>query len=569
MGIGDGEIDGGLVRLLDRLRHAALLVDPVRRRVLHGNAGFCALSGFAPGDLPSLDLAQLHDVRDLEWIFQAAGGAETAASRRVSCLGKGETPFLADLGVTRLGGAAATLVLLEYDPPPVETAEKTLADHRLRSSLLTGFTRRLAAAWDRDAVGQVASEAASGLLGAERMLILLRRAGTGGTEVLVSWGLEGEALAAAKHRLDDLLLGGLLPPGRPTVVTVEEPPSLVAAGVRSLAVYGLEWDGRLTAAWALGYLDPEAAAESYLDLGQTFAAHLSGALPGTLLLERTRKEKLHQEVLNRILTSLRGAADLDAVLRSLSAELRRALDADHCAILVSEEMGGEAASLRVEFEDAAGGVPPLGGGGPIAFGGTALGAAILYSKDVLAVEDFAHRPDLTEDHEALVQRLGTRGFIAAKILARGEFLGLVTALTRGKARAWAADEIDLIRAVADHVSITLRTRDLVRANEERSRQLDLLSRVQHAAARVREEDALRSESEISGLPATIARGAAGAIAATYPALGVRITGIEGSTGEIAAGAASGPSAPSICCPAADRSAPAIARPWSSWRTGWA
>jgi C4-dicarboxylate-specific signal transduction histidine kinase len=472
---------GDAGRLMERIGEAALLVDLSTRAVLKANGLFQRRSGYGPEDVLALDLLRLHDLKDLERILQAARRPQGGRPAVVGalCCGKDGSLFTADVGVEPLGEGLGTVALLTYGEsgapapaPPQGGREKPV---------LSGFTRKLAAVRDRESLGRVLVEAAAGLMASDRSFLLAQAGGAGSAEVVAGGGVPAGALEVGRRWLADLIRVGLLGSERPRVIADidhEEAlrggrDELAAAGIRSLVVFPLEDETRVLGAWALGYRETRAAEECDLDLGRVFAAHLAGALAGVQVLERTRREKSHHEVLTRIISWLRGPFDLEAILQSLTAELCRTLEADRCLILASGESDAEpGATLGVEAEHCRAGLAPLKSLGPIRFSGTALGQAILYSKEPLSLEDVKVRPDLTEDHEEMVRRFDLRGLAMARIVSRQEFVGLVMVATSGRPRAWSAEEIDLVRAVADHVAVTLATGRLARASQERAEQIE-------------------------------------------------------------------------------------------------
>ncbi len=492
-----------LGRILMHLPEGALLVDLAGRKVLLANDAFYRQSGYGPGDLPALELAHLHDLRDLERILGSASRPNQMEEviRAVSCSGKDDRPFTADVKVTGLRSAAGSLVVLTYAPSgpgnaPASGGDAPAAAPGGPMALLPAFTLQLATAQTQEDLGRILIEASEKLMESEVVLLMARRTAPPGTEILLSTGLKEAAVREAQRSLEDQLAGLLVSRDRPLIIdpgSVSPATELAAAGVRALLIMPLEMDGRLAGAWALGYRDLLIARTREFEAGRIFAAHLSGTLAGIQLLERTRKEKVHQEVLNKIISCLRGPFKLDEFLSSLTGELSAALDADCCWIMGSrtdEEQG----AVRVDFEHVRNNLPALRGQGSIPFAGTALGNAVLYSKEPLVVDDLRIRPDLTEDHEALFAQFDLRGLIMAKILSREGLSGLVAVATSGKPRQWAPEEMELVRAVADHISVTLETGRLMKANEDRARQLNLLTEVQQAVGRLRDVGAVLQEA---------------------------------------------------------------------------
>ncbi len=470
MPVGQGELG----RILDHFGEAALLVDLSSRAVLKANEEFLARSGYSAEEIGALDLVRLHDLADLERILNAATRPGTpTVLPAVACLGREGAPFNVDLSVTALGNGTSSLALLIYRSRG-DAAKPGQAD-------LSAYTLALADVRTTDALGGALAEAARGLMGAESMMLVAQSAHATSPDVVISSGLSPAAEAAAAAWLGSLIGGNLLSIEKVRIVRSvaqeaalrEASRVLAESGCDALMIFPLENEGRVAGAWALGYPDAGKAGAADLEIGRAFALHLAGSLSGALLLERTRREKRHHEVLNRIISWLRGPFDLKDILGSLTTELCKTLEADRCVILVTS--GGEdepAETLRVMAEHVVAPHALLDTTVGYPFGGTAMGEAVLFSKTPLAVDDLTVRPDLTEDHEELIRRLGVRGAIMAKIVSREEVIGLVAVATCSGPRRWTAEEVELVRAVADHAAVTMETARLSKASHERAEQIE-------------------------------------------------------------------------------------------------
>ena len=465
-----------LGRILDQMEDAALVAELSSLTILAANSHFLESCGFEPADLSGLDLVRLHGLKDLERILQAASkdASPETPVKAVSCQRRDGGLFGADLSVIPLGGEGRPQALLLYRPLTHSGTESKRRD-------LSSFTLSLAGVRTTDALGAVLNDATRGLMESDSAVLVARSTHAGAPDVVLSTGLGKEAQDAISSWLGNSIGGGLLSLDTPRLVLDLEQeealdrarPALAAAGWRACAIFALENEGRVAGAWALGYRSAERAGACDLEVGRAFAAHLSGSLAGALLLEHTRREKRHHEVLNRIITWLRGPFDLSGILKSLTAELCRALEADRCLVLTTAGAADEPdAELRVLAEHCLDGLAPLGGAETVRFSGTALGGAVLYSKEPLAVDDVQIRPDLAEDHEALLERLGLRGLILAKVVSRQAVIGLVAVATSGRPRSWTREEIDLVRDVADHAAVTLETDRLARSSHERAEQIE-------------------------------------------------------------------------------------------------
>lgn len=484
--VGLGPDDIG--RIMERLGEGAILVDLATRTILKANEQFYKLSRFEPADLPNLGLVRLHDLDDLERILQNARQPEKSGEVMpgMTVSGRDGALFAADVRVTSFAHGESALVLMTYHPPAHEKAagqdSATAAPTPSTSPpLLSAFTQQLASVRERDALCRVIVEASSALMASEQVILVTQRGSQPGTETIASFGMSAEAQDAAARWLGQMVTSGLLSPEKTRVIEAltneeglrTEKGCLPDSTTRAMVIFPLESDGRLLGAWALGYPEAGGVRTCDLDLGRTLAAHIAGTVAGVLLLERTRREKSHHEVLNRIISWLRGPLDLNEILHSLCAELCKTLEADRCMLLVAEGRGEDAGSrVRVEAEHHLPDQLPLKPKGTIPFGSTSLGSAVLYSKEPLAVEDLTLRADLTEDGEESVMRFDLRGFIMAKIVSRQEFIGLVAVGRSEHSVQWTTEEVDLVRAVADHAAVTMETGRLAIASQERATQIE-------------------------------------------------------------------------------------------------
>src|SRR6266850_3797137 len=116
-------------QIMDRLGAGALLVDLSTRAILRANEAFCRLSGFKAADIERIDLAQLHQLDDLEWILSNAVHPEKADQilPAAACAGKDEKPWSADVRLTGLTEGGGSVVLLTYSPPEGSPAKRSKA----------------------------------------------------------------------------------------------------------------------------------------------------------------------------------------------------------------------------------------------------------------------------------------------------------------------------------------------------------------------------------------------------------------------------------------------------------
>lgn len=190
-------------------------------------------------------------------------------------------------------------------------------------------------------------------------------------------------------------------------------------------------------------------------------------------------------LIDQIGSAIRSSLDLTVTLHTTVAELGRVLAACRCNIYQMSPEG----LLNLACEHTAPGASSMA-----AFGADDLAVAHLVAanQQVVAVTDIRtdRLPEgAPEGLRTGLLSMGTRSILAVPILAEGHLLGIITFHECNSPRAWRAEEIDFVDALAGQVGVALLH---ARAHGELQRQRDRLTAA--LKARRAAEEALR-ESE--------------------------------------------------------------------------
>lgn len=219
------------------------------------------------------------------------------------------------------------------------------------------------------------------------------------------------------------------------------------------------------------WIDPE------LELVDSVATHVALALEQAFLYKRTKSMADQQLLINHIVRSVRSSLNLDTILNTVTKELGEALSACRCEIAQPRAEG----PLVVTHEHHSPDLEQMIGlniyGDKIDFD-PALGAelkthAVLGidlsrlgdtndSRDNTTVKDspLAVIEDVANDSRTIPFRgflslVGSQSLIAAPLLNEDRLLGLLMVHQCRQSRSWKAEDVGLVAAIADQVSIAI------------------------------------------------------------------------------------------------------------------
>jgi len=259
---------------------------------------------------------------------------------------------------------------------------------------------------------------------------------------------------------------------------------------------------------------PDAYDRKHLLALERLAPPLAIAIEKVLLLEQAEKRSREmeaaarrEELAGRIGRAISRTLDPSVVLQETVDALGRALGVDRCHISLYE---GESDYALVGYEYLASrDVAPLRGHSiPLRNGDYAR--RVFSSTTPSATSDINELGD--DEIVELYRRLGVRATLAAPVSVGGVYQGLIELQDIRNERAWTADDVRLLEAVAAQVSVALTNARLYEASRRRGEELEGLYKISRAFT------ALTDVSEIYGrLTRAIAElvGAERCLLATY------------------------------------------------------
>jgi len=216
--------------------------------------------------------------------------------------------------------------------------------------------------------------------------------------------------------------------------------------------------------------------------------------------EEIRRHLQEMTLLNRIVTAISSATNMDEALQNICAELARFLQVPQAGFAMLNPQRTAAEVIADYYPPGA--VSAIGWTLPVINNPSM--AYVLEHKVPLAIVDAQHDPLLTPIHDIMRQR-STQSLLIVPIIANGEVIGTI-GFDAFQRREFSAAEIELVQYVAGHIGQMLmrkqaeealrRERDLARALEEAaavlSSTLDLnqvLDRILEQVSRVVPNDA--------------------------------------------------------------------------------
>ena len=177
------------------------------------------------------------------------------------------------------------------------------------------------------------------------------------------------------------------------------------------------------------------------------------------LYQKAESTSIREALVNRLTTAIRASLRMPEVLSTATRELGRALSASrvHLFLSTSEEM-----ETPLEHEYLAPDVKsirpmPMGPDNP-------LGWKLSMSSEPLIIENSLEFEDesseLTDYVRAHAERLGVRSQINYPLIVKGQFRGVLSIHQTDRMRRWMEDELSLVEALAERLSIGIAQAEL-------------------------------------------------------------------------------------------------------------
>jgi signal transduction histidine kinase/DNA-binding response OmpR family regulator len=239
-----------------------------------------------------------------------------------------------------------------------------------------------------------------------------------------------------------------------------------AEGYRAVLSVPLLTADRVLGALVLYRDDVAPFAREAIELAQVFAAQAAVAIDNAQLYREAadRASRLHTlSALTRLIVS---ASTSGAVFQAVAEAAAELLGAELARVWVDDPDRG---MVRVEgHAGVARPMPPT----------TEIGHGIGIVGAVIASRELRHGPDILED-QALIDRpqneqLGLGAYAALPLLGGGHVLGVLL-VAFAERRAVTADELEMLRLLADHAGIAIRLSHLYREASRRRREAEVIA----------------------------------------------------------------------------------------------
>jgi PAS domain S-box-containing protein len=199
--------------------------------------------------------------------------------------------------------------------------------------------------------------------------------------------------------------------------------------------------------------------EADIALAKAVADQTGIAIRQAELYQKAESTSIREALVNRLTTAIRASLRMPEVLSTATRELGLALSASrvHLFLSTSEEM-----ETPLEHEYLAPDVKsirpmPMGADDPI-------GWKLSISSQPLIIEDSLNFEDesshLTNHVRAHAEKLGVRSQINYPLIVKGQFRGVLSIHETDRMRRWMEDELSLVEALAERLSIGIAQAEL-------------------------------------------------------------------------------------------------------------
>lgn len=172
-------------------------------------------------------------------------------------------------------------------------------------------------------------------------------------------------------------------------------------------------------------------------------------------IAKIQRQATREAIVNRIVQAMRETLVLDEVLQTTADQLHEALEISGCAILQPDAEGG----IIIRYiSQAADEERPVGLNCEFA----QHYRSSLTAGETLAIDDLSTRnPALQADpSQASAEFVGFRAIAIAPLLYQHSFLGGICLYQCDRARSWSAEELSLLKAIADQCAIAIHQAEL-------------------------------------------------------------------------------------------------------------
>ncbi len=193
---------------------------------------------------------------------------------------------------------------------------------------------------------------------------------------------------------------------------------------------------------------------SEVDLIEMVTAQVEVAVSHSYLFEETKQAAERESLVSQVIHRINESNQLDQIFPIVARELGEHLSADRIFISRLDDQGLRW-SNACEYSNGEVSKP-----NEILRTEDFAKFVALVEDDLIICNDVENDPRLIPDLLHLIHTTGTRSFMAAQIAYKGKARLVITAAMKSAPRCWSAEEVDLVRAVANQVSTALQRAEL-------------------------------------------------------------------------------------------------------------
>jgi PAS domain S-box-containing protein len=235
---------------------------------------------------------------------------------------------------------------------------------------------------------------------------------------------------------------------------------LSKADVKSIMYVAIRVGDDVPAAFALSTTsNTREWTEADIAIAKAVADQTGIAIRQAELYQKAESTSTRESLVNRLTMAIRASLSLAEMLSTATRELGNAISASrvHLFLYNSEEVGSP-----LEHEHLAAGVKSImpmevGRNDPIGFRLSASSLPLIVD-DALNYDDAS--PKLTDYIRAQAKRLGIQSQINYPLIVKGQFRGVLSIHQTDRIRRWTEDELSLVEALAERLSIGIAQAEL-------------------------------------------------------------------------------------------------------------
>ncbi|HEY3580293.1 MAG TPA: PAS domain S-box protein, partial [Pyrinomonadaceae bacterium] len=349
-------------------------------------------------------------------------------------------------------------------------AEKALAKQAQREAMIHRISQAIRCSLDSHEIYQTAVRELGSYLAVDRCSLFMRDDRAKCAMNVAEYHAEGVQPAASDFALAHLqsLIKALDETG---VLPFKEAASdkriadlyhniLAKADVKSIMYVAIRVGDDVPAAFALSTTsNTREWTEADIAIAKAVADQTGIAIRQAELFQQAESTSVREALVNRLTMAIRASLSLPEVLSTATRELGNALSASrvHLFLSNSEEVGSpsEHEYLAADVKS----IMPMeiGGNDPIGFRLSASSLPLIID-DTLNYDDAS--PKLTDYIRAQAKRFGVRSQINYPLIVKGQFRGVLSIHQTDRSRRWAEEELSLVEALAERLSIGIAQAEL-------------------------------------------------------------------------------------------------------------